>query len=364
MTTNYQARLSETVASVASDVSPSLDPQETTGRSDFGSSYRNFLTSGMQSRIDFVESVYSAIDDRDEKHRTAAYNACRSSAWFVRHRVSGQVRVASSRCNLRWCPLCIKTKRFIMLQSLIPWVKNAKKPKFITLTLKHSDAPLQHQISSLYGFFRTLRKRPYWKSRIKGGIWFFQVTKSKSDGLWHPHLHVLCEGRYIPHGDLSGIWCDITHGSSIVDTRAVKNPKKAAEYVSRYASAPCSLDSFDLDGAVEVVDALAGRRICGTFGTAKGLQLVPKKCPDSDEWEYLAGFTETMFNRHKNDWYRELYRAFVKDEPFIGSNAPPDDGFETVFVRDASVLDGWRSVKPDEPSTFKQLVFEWSNPSL
>lgn len=364
MTENYPNRIPEAVANAVSEVSPSLDAQETTGSSDFGSSYRLFLTSGIQSTIDFHENVYAALDERDEKKRTQAYNACRSSAWFVRHRVSNEIRVASSRCNLRWCPLCIKTKRYIMLQSLIPWVKNAKKPKFITFTLKHSSSPLEHQIDSLYGYFRLLRKRPYWKSRIKGGIWFFQVTKSENDGLWHPHIHVLCEGRYIPHSELSGIWRDITHGSTIVDTRAVRNPRKAAEYVSRYATAPCKLSSLDLESAVEVVDALAGRRVCGTFGTAKGLQLVPKKCPDADEWEYLAGFTETMLKRHKSDWFKMLYSAFVKNEPFLGSVDPPDKGFSVLYRADGDFIDGWKTLKPEVPSTFEQLVFEWSNPNL
>ena len=329
---------------------PSLDAQETTRRSTLGTSYRAFLTSGVQLDIDFTESVYAAIDNRDGKHRRQLYNSCRTSAWFVRHRVSGKIRIASSRCNLRWCPLCIKTKRYIMLQSLIPWIQQAKKPKFITLTLRHSNAKLSHQIESLYKFFSNLRRRPYWKRRIKGGIWFFQIKKSESDNLWHPHLHIVSEGNYLPQSELASIWCDITHGSSIVDIRAVKDVKKAAAYVSRYASAPCRLLDLSLDDALEVVDSLHGRRICGTFGTAKDVQLVPKKCPDSDEWDYMCGFTEVMLKRQKSEWFKELYRAFVQDDYCYVFPQPPPPVDDLV----------WREGM-EEPTSFKQLTFEWSS---
>lgn len=350
MTTNHPAAPTGEEVSEANASPPLLDTQETARQSSFGMSYRTFLTSGIQPDIDFTENIYTAIDARDGKSRRQAFNACRTSAWFVRHRVTGKIRVASSRCNLRWCPLCIKTKRFVMLQSLIPWVKNAKKPKFITLTLKHSNADLHHQIDSLYKFFSNLRRRPFWKSRIKGGVWFFQITKSKTDGLWHNHLHIIADGRYIPVSDLSSIWSDITSGSSIVDVRAVKNPKKTAEYVARYASCPCRLSDLDDDAAIELVDALSGRRICGTFGTAKELQLVPKKCPDSEDWEYMAGVSEVMYKRTNSDWHSEIYRAFVADDECLAvpNESPPDN----ALIEEVTI---------DEPITYKQLAFEWSS---
>lgn len=336
--------------SVANGGKPLVHAQETTDRSSLGSSYRAFLTSGIRPKVEFSEAVYRTLDGRDDKQRTQAYNACRSVAWFVRHRISGKIRIASSRCNLRWCPLCIKTKRFIMRQSLIPWVKNANKPKFITFTLRHSDADLNFQIDSLYKFFRVLRKRPYWKKRITGGIWFFQIKKSESDNRWHPHLHVICEGRYIPQRELSSVWRDITSGSFVVDIRAVKDPKKAAEYVSRYATAPCALDSFSLDDAVTVVDALHSRRICGAFGTAKSIQLVPKKCPDADDWEYMCSVSQMFFGKNMESfWFREIYESWVQNRRCLSS---PDRG---------SPGNNGNLLLVEEPSTYKQFVFEWSN---
>jgi hypothetical protein len=235
-----------------------------------------------------------------------------------------------------------------MTQSIVPWIQRKKKPKFITLTLKHSNAPLGEQIDGLYKFFSKLRRRPFWKKKIGGGVWFFQVKKSKNDNLWHPHLHILASGLYIAQRDLSRQWAHITHGSTIVDIRAVRNPEKAAEYVARYASAPCDPSGLDFEAALELIEAMHGRRICGTFGNGKEIQLVPKKCPDSDDWEYLAGYTEVIMKRNTDDFCFEIYSAFKENRECKAANPPPPDV--------SWPISDWCK---EEPTSFKQMVFEW-----
>lgn len=350
MTTNHPALEKTASPERSGGEAPLLDTQETSQPISAGLSYRTFLVSGSQKAVDFSEHLYAAVDERDDKKRAEAFRACRSSSWFVRHRVTSEIRLASSRCNLRWCPLCIKTKRYVMRQALIPWVKRAKKPKFVTLTLKHSDAPLDHQIKSLYKFFGILRRRPFWKKRITAGVWFFQIKRGKNDGLWHPHLHLICDGRYVPQKELSEAWDNVTGGSKIVDIRQVKDPKKAADYVSRYATAPCDLTSFSDDDAIEIFDSLHGRRICGSFGNCRDLQLVPSKCPDADDWEYMDSFGNIMFNRKRTLWAEQIYKSFISGEPCIVCRDPdpPPGTFEKFQIT-------------DHPIKHEQMVFEWSN---
>lgn len=327
---------------------PSLDIPETSVPTPPPSTYRNFLTSGCLPDVQYNQAVYEHLDDRDGHQRTSNYTGCRTSAWFVRHKQTGEVRVSASACRLRWCPLCIKTKRFTMVQSIVPWLHKAKKPKFITLTLAHSDADLQFQIDSLYKFFRNLRRRPEFSKPVKGGVWFFQIKKSSKDGRWHPHLHMLVEGAYLPQSDLSAMWADITHGSRIVDIRAVKNVKKAADYVARYASAPCRLADLEFKDAVEVVDSLHGRRVCGTWGTGKEIKLTVPKCDDADQWEYLDSFASVLRDRHRVEWAAEIYRAWIKDDVCYAVPDPPPTGRVVPLV------------DPEEiPVTFRQLTFEW-----
>lgn len=335
--------------SEANEIPPSVHPQETSLHLTDRRSYRSFLTSGIRKKIKFADTVYGLLDERDSKHRLQSFRTCRTNAWFVRHKVSGEIRVAAGRCNLRWCPLCIKTKRFIMRQSITPWVKSAKGTKFLTFTLKHSADSINDQIDKLYTSFQKIRRSKIWKKSVAGGLWFFQIKQSKTDELWHPHLHVIVDAKFMQQKTLSELWLSITDDSNIVDIRAVKDAKKAADYVSRYATAPCNLEDFTHEKAVEVVEALAGRRICGTFGTGKQIQLVPKKCPDADAWETLGSYFEVITNQGDNGRFDIIFLSWKLNQPDLnGVTLPPaPPPVEVAQVQEM-------------PSTFKQAVFEWT----
>ena len=130
-----------------------LDSKETTQHACMKHSYREFLISGDRQAIAAARALYEQIDARDGKHRTIKFNTCRSFARFVRHKQTGEIRVASSRCKLRWCPLCRRSDRYIITQSVKSWLESGVKGKFLTLTLKHSKAPLSEQIDRLYKSF-------------------------------------------------------------------------------------------------------------------------------------------------------------------------------------------------------------------
>jgi hypothetical protein len=289
--------------------------------------------------------AYDNLNDLRADSRLLSFDSCRTSAWFVRHKVTGKIRVASKRCGLRWCPLCIHTRRFIITQAVTGWLRKCEKPKFLTLTLKHNTAPLAKQIDSLYGFFKELKRRPWFKKRLKGGVWFFQVKVSAADGLWHPHLHILFEGRFLPHAELSAKWKEITHGSSVVDIRAVTNPKKAVEYVARYAAAPCDLVSLDLQRAVDVIRSLFGRRIVGTFGTGRSIKLAATLPADAADWESLGSFGLVLHNAS---------RGSVDDE-FIVACWRSGESCDVVPAKPPPVV-VQSEILTAEPETFRQAL--------
>jgi hypothetical protein len=327
-------------------VGPSLDRQETSEQSEDVSSYRHFITSGCRKQITAARKVYEALDDDKAENRLAAFNSCRSSAYFVRHAKTGKVRVVSSRCGQRWCPLCIRVKSYIIQQSVSAWLKTTPMPKFLTLTLKHTNAPLENQIDALYKAWKELRRVPFFKKRIKGGIWFFQVKISKADGMWHPHIHILCEGRFVEHAELKKMWSKITHGSDIVDIRSVKNPKKVADYVARYAAAPCTLSELDHNDALACVKALHSRRICGTFGTGRKIKLTPKPPEDAKDWIFVGSWSSVINQEYSNQDMAEVIRAWKTGDAC--SYVPP----EPPPMFDAAE----KSIKA-EPEPFRQPEF-------
>jgi hypothetical protein len=326
----------------------SLDTEETTGKSHNPHSYRAFLVSGIPGDMTFTESVYREWDEITLRRRHSQLLLCRTSAWFMVHRETKAVRVSSTACGLRWCPLCIRTRRHIITESTMQWLQKTKKAKFLTFTLKHHTSPLGDQIDALYKYFRAIRKHPLFKSKIQGGIWFFQVKKSKDERYWHPHIHCLCEGKYIDQRDLSKLWEKITHGSRIVDIRAVKDNKKSAEYVARYAAAPCRLFGHTLPDAVEIVSSLHGRRICGTFGTAKGIALRPHSQEDIGEWVCIDSYHNISLSCTIDENARLLWIAWTNDEPYAGQLPDPPPKIDEAFQKEI-----------DRPRTFNETFFEF-----
>jgi hypothetical protein len=327
---------------------PSLDTEETSEHHAPSGTYRAFLISGCLKSVSNARTVIGVVGTGDPENRLKAYDNCRSNAWFVRHNVSGKIRVASSRCGLRWCPLCIKTKRFAIVQNVAAWMTPIVQPKFLTLTLKHSDSPLESQIDNLYKFFKELKRRPWFKKRVFGGVWFFQVKQSKTDFKWHPHLHILFQGRFIEHEKISQIWSQITHGSTIVDIRAVGNRKKAVEYVARYAAAPCDLNELPHNKAVEVASALHNRRICGSFGTAKIVKFTPKPPEDAADWIKLGNFSDIMRGSALNSFDEEIVNCWKSGQTcnVLPPNIPPPETKSEIIT-------------PDDVITYEQLLLEF-----
>lgn len=260
-------------------------------------SYGDVLRDSCRPAYAAAIRAYSCIDGTSEHARPKRLRECRRLAWFSRHIDTGEVRVASSSCSLRWCPICQNSRRNYVTVSIAEWLTESDHPKFLTLTLKHTHAPLDHQIHHLYNYFKLLRRRREFIHAVSGGIWFFQVKKSKTDGLWHPHLHAVITGKYFAQRRLSRIWSEITCGSTHVDIRPIFDPKGAANDVARYATSPGTLVGLPPDDAVELVEALHGRRICGTWGSARGVSLRPKPAKDKDKWKNLGNWN-TVFGMY------------------------------------------------------------------
>jgi len=344
--TGYNTDGGAAASSAAERSCTSLDGEETTGKTEAGSSYRAFLSSGMMGDMRFAEQIYTEWDRQVNKNRLSQLLKCKSFAWFMLHKETHLVRVAASACGLRWCPLCIRSRKYIITQSVANWLKDKTKPKFLTFTLKHHTAPLASQIDALYKYFRAIRKHPFFKQHIKGGIWFFQIKKSKDEKYWHPHIHVCCEGKYIPQKELAALWQKITHGSYIVDIRGVKNIRKAADYVARYAAAPCRLFGHTPEDALEIVTSLHGRRICGTFGTAKGISLRPTKCEDADDWQEISSYWDIRNSLEFDDIAKGIWEAWTHNRPYEGPLPSPPPTIDEAF-----------KAEMERPSSFDQTFF-------
>ena len=148
-----------------------------------------------------------------------------------------------------------------------------KNCRFITFTLCGSGKDkLNDLVDRLYKSFRYLRSHPVWERQL-GGAAFLEIKRSSKSDRWHPHLHVISEGKFIPQSDLSDAWRSITHDSYVVDIRPCGG-ETTKRYVCKYASKPLNSSFADVPAHLdEAIEALKGRRLCLTFGTWYGTSL-------------------------------------------------------------------------------------------
>lgn len=342
-------RLRRPPSSVHTIETSGREPHESVESPDAG--IRDILDSGPEDRPDFTFrgfllkprmdaymracEIYADIDGSFGGKFSSRLQACRKYAWFVKHVVTNKLRVMSSRCKLRWCPICRDVSRQILTRAVDEWLQVQKYPKMITLTLKHSEDPLQLQINHLYDSFRKLRRRAYFQRLITGGVWFFQLKLNPRTQLWHPHIHCLVAGKYLPHARLRNLWLKITGDSSIVDIRPVKDLENASTEVARYATSPADLTKMSFDKAMDIFYATKNRKICGSWGSARKVTLKPTPQDDRDEWEKVADFFFVNVQRGYNQTAREFWKCYKLDRPYDG---PRIQRLTDVYAEELDIL--------------------------
>ncbi len=285
-------------------------------RSDYAC-YGDYRRQTHQDEFEAAWSVYDFMDDPDRRSKAELLSGCRQNAWFTRQVETGEIRIASNACHLRWCPVCAESRKNYIGHSVADWLQVQKYPKLMTLTLKHRDMPLFHQVTDLYRYFLQLRKLKDFRDIVTGGVWFFQIKQSPKTKEWHPHIHFVVTGKYFPRAHLRHLWLSVTGDSMITDIRSVKDPEGCALEVARYAAKPGPLHGLTLNHAVELVSVMHGRRICGTWGTGRAVSLRPPKFEDKDLWSSVGSWSMVMSNRKTDVTCHQIYNAWSNKEPLL-----------------------------------------------
>ncbi len=182
--------------------------------------------------------------------------------------------------------------------------------RLLTLTLKTSTEALQESVNSLYRGFTRLRQQPWWKAKVEAGIAVLEVTRNAATGGWHPHLHVLIRGDYVPQKLVAMTWEAITGTSRIVDVRRVKSLQNASRYVTKYLSKTGD-DSLYADGAAlqELIMATRRRRTVVTFGKVYGVKAADHA--NDSEWESYGSVDWLLSQQHRDEALKAAVLAAV-----------------------------------------------------
>lgn len=266
--------------------------------------------------------------------RLNRWDSCGAYAWVVRHPTDrGRLKIMASFCHDRFCKPCAAHRSRLVVANLRGYLV-PKMYRFLTLTLRSDTEPLTDLIDKLYRCFRRLRAGPLCKRRLRGGIAFLEVQWMPATERWHPHLHVICEGTYLPKDQLAAEWLRITGDSYVVDIRSAGDLNVVTGYVAKYASKPMTRSFFMLkDRLDEAIRALSGRRMFTTFGTWRGWPLL--KCTDTTEWEPVAPLSEIRQRAVEGDpWAVAIFDHLRSTQPWTHPTNPirdpPDETLDSV----------------------------------
>lgn len=225
--------------------------------------------------------------------RVERFGDCGRGAWiYADSNDPNRYAIRGSHCHDRFCVPCARSHAREVAAVLELHCHN-RRCLFVTLTLRSTDQPLADQIDRLYHAFAALRRRDLWTGAVRGGGAVLEITYNHGRHQWHPHLHVIAEGSWLPVQELRTAWHQVTGDSFVVDVRLASTASDVAAYVCKYLGKPIS---HSVLGQADVLDealvALTGRRTFMTFGTWHGKKM---RLPiDSTVWHAVAPLAEVL----------------------------------------------------------------------
>lgn len=225
--------------------------------------------------------------------RLDRFVSCGRRAWVMQHKADpARFKFAIDCCHDRFCVPCGRHRATVISENLARRLDNGRY-RFLTLTLRSSDTPLARQLDRLIKGFRKLRQRSFWKERVTGGAAFFEVKWMPETRRWHPHLHILLGGNFVPQHMIKAAWFEITGDSKIVDIREVKRRADVIWYCCKYSTKPLHHSVVRKPQQLRIaINALADRKLINPFGTWVKWALL--KPPPDDNWHLYAHLNEAI----------------------------------------------------------------------
>jgi len=225
--------------------------------------------------------------------RLDRFNECGAHAWVLQSLEDPHLfRVAASHCRDRFCAPCAREHAQLIGGNLRAHLQD-RPFRLLTLTIQTKRLGLKEAVDKLYDAFRQLRRSALWRRCVTGGVAICDIKRSRDGVHWHPHLHCIIEGKYLPQAAVSAIWRAITLDSYVVDIRHSRNVHHATNTVTRYLTKPIDAQVLRDPHALQAaMRALHGRRLALTFGDWRGLRLCDP--PPTGAWKAVCPLSKLL----------------------------------------------------------------------
>lgn len=222
---------------------------------------------GVESERDLWLTLLPKIEDN--LRILSRFNGCGADTSVFYDPEADRYVLRSHTCKLRFCPVCRRRLQRGLVKRLTTSIGRVKRHtwQFITLTLRHTDRPLDMQLATLRKAFRNLRQQKLWKLNVDRGFAMLEVTYNAKKDEWHPHIHVLAHTGYIDWSLLRKAWKHVTGGSDNIDAGFINSAASAATYVAKYLGKPPPAVFLErIHRAYEYYQAIRRSKFLITFG--------------------------------------------------------------------------------------------------
>lgn len=144
------------------------------------------------SRIEAREKLLENLEDAAEWSLANRLRKCGEKI-FIICTCCGARHEVQKRCDLKWCPTCQPLLARRTVERYAPVMSQIQWPLFVTLTTQnYANATDSREVRRA---FTKLRRHRWWKRAVQGGVAQLEVS-NRGKG-WHPHIHALCDCRWL-----------------------------------------------------------------------------------------------------------------------------------------------------------------------
>jgi len=243
-------------------------------------------------------------------------------------------------CNQRPCPACSRRRSHELFARVMDEVgpRILSQPdeyslRWLTLTMVSPPwGSLAPALDDLLRAWRALRETNhlFWQEAVDGYLFNVEITCNRKTRTWHPHIHVVYSGRFMPQTKLNSRWrrrlaSSDRHGNAHIGACYVLDLKRkrrtpapdawtaedlvgCLREVTKYTLKP--FESLDVPAVaiLELHHALLNRRLVGAGGI---LATSPTTGPT--RWRNLKGLGRMVDDRESLYWTSTKFSAQLLD---------------------------------------------------
>lgn len=213
------------------------------------------LTVAAKLRTVGANDLANTLDDCHSKLIRAQCTDCRT------------VKAYRNHCDNFWCPECQPRLARKRQEGLQWWVRELRRAKFVTLTLRNTRELQKSHVKDIKYWFTKLRRRAFCKNWI-GGMYSIEVTNEGKG--WHLHLHALVDAGYIDARQLSLEWNSVTSGSGYIVKVKDASQHNYLKEVAKYTAKGSEIAGWPATEIATFIDAFDGVKTFGVFGNLHG----------------------------------------------------------------------------------------------